>query len=111
MKYGMYIGRFQPLHLGHIKLFETELKQGNNILIALRDTEISEKNPYTIEQRKKMIHKAMKEWKGRYKIIKIPDIYGVFYGRKVGYEIKKITLPPEIENISATKIRNEKYGL
>ncbi len=46
----LFIGRYQPFHEGHKKLMEVELKEGNDVVIAIRDTEISEKNPYTIEE-------------------------------------------------------------
>jgi hypothetical protein len=34
-------------------------------------------------------------------------VSSVVYGRKVGYKIRKIKLPPNIEKISATKIRKK----
>ena len=53
-----------------------------------------------------MIKEAMAEWGKRVKIIIIPDVDEVCYGRKVGWGIRQIRLSKEIENISATKIRN-----
>ena len=41
------------------------------------------------------------------KIISIPDIESVNYGRGVGYEINELTPPEEIGNISATEIRKK----
>lgn len=102
----LFIGRYQPFHKGHKTLIETELKKGNPVLIAVRDTKKSDKNPYSYMKRKKMIKKELKDWK-KVEIMKIPDIAKVCYGRGVGYKIVKISLPEEIEKISATEIRNK----
>ena len=45
---------------------------------------------------------------GVIKVMIIPDIESVNYGRNVGYEIIEHEPPEEIKEISATKIRNEK---
>ncbi len=38
----------------------------------------------------------------------LPDIVGVFYGRKVGYVVEELNPPEEIGRISATSIREKK---
>ena len=107
--YSLFIGRYQPLHKGHIELIRTVLKEGKKALIAIRDTEIDEKNPYSIEERKGMIGKEFNGeiYRGTVRIIVIPDVEEVCYGRKVGWGIRQINLSPEIEKISATKIREQ----
>jgi hypothetical protein len=45
---------------------------------------------------------------GKLKIITIPDICSVEFGRGVGYDIIEHIPPQEIAEISATKIRNGK---
>ena len=47
----------------------------------------------------------MIDFQGKYDIIKVPNITNICYGRGVGYKIEEIVLPKEIQNISATKIR------
>ena len=42
---------------------------------------------------------------GMVKVISIPDIESVNYGRGVGYEINEFEPPKDIGKISATKIR------
>ena len=42
---------------------------------------------------------------GRIKIIKIPDIESINYGRGVGYKIIEHIPPQDVKEISATKIR------
>jgi hypothetical protein len=44
---------------------------------------------------------------GMLKIMVIPDIEGVYYGRDVGYKIEQLTVPEEVSAISATKIREQ----
>ena len=104
--YSLFLGRWQPFHKSHKVLIDTVLNEGKNVLIACRDTEINESNPYSYTERVKMIRKVYPNEK-RVKIIKIPDIEDICYGRKVGWGIRKIKLSKKLENISATKIRNK----
>ena len=62
-------------------------------------------NPFSFLQIKKEINKQLAIFKGRFKIILMPNISDIFYGRKVGYKIQKINLSKKIQQISATKIR------
>lgn len=107
MAASFFIGRWQPFHDGHKALVEVPLKEGKDVVIAVRDTPISSENPLTYKKRKKIIDKKLKRWRGRYRIIKIPDVAEVCYGRKVGYKIREIRLPAEIEAVSGTKIRRK----
>lgn len=106
MKYSLFIGRFQPLHDGHIALFQKVLDEGKFVLIALRKTPMDAENPYTIKERREMIRIAFPHITfPRLKVITIDDIEAVCYGREVGYEIRQIKLDESIEAISATDIR------
>jgi len=104
-KYGIFIGRFQPYHWGHIELVEQKLKEGVPALIMVRDIEPDEKNPFTTEQTVDMIRKYHSAKGDDVLVIIIPDIESVNFGRDVGYEINKFTPPDNIGFISATKIR------
>lgn len=110
MKYSLMIGRFQPWHLGHMTLAKKVLDEGRNLCIAIRDTKKDKDNPYSFRKRKRLICKSL--WKeiysGKVKIIKIPDTEDLVHGRKVGWKVREIKLDKEIENISATKIRDKK---
>lgn len=101
MKYSLFIGRYQPFHKGHQKLIQTVLDEGKNVCVAIRDTEISESNPYSAHEREKMIAEAFPQ----VKIIIIPDIEEIVYGRKVGWGIRELHLDAETEAISGTAIR------
>lgn len=107
-KTAIYIGRFQPFHLGHKKLFLKALKSSKQVCILVMDSQgINKKNPFSFTFVKKKIFEGLKEYKNRFIIIKIPVVSSVVYGRKVGYKIRKINLPMNIEKISATKIRKK----
>lgn len=49
MKFSLYIGRWQPWHEGHQWLIDQQLNQGNRVLLAIRDVQPDEKNPWTAE--------------------------------------------------------------
>lgn len=108
-QYAMFIGRWQPLHLGHKNLFQQALDEGKNLLICIREGEVNEKNPFTTEQVKEMIELeyALLVSCGIVKVIIIPDICSIEFGRGVGYDIIEHVPPTVIGDISATKIREE----
>ena len=108
MKYSMFIGRWQPWHDGHKWLIDQRLKEGKNVLICIRDVMPDEKNPYTCEEVYDNLTERLSYYiqKDFIKLMIIPDIESVNYGRGVGYEIIEHFPPNEIKEISATKIRN-----
>ena len=107
-KTSIYIGRFQPFHEGHKKLFLKTLKSSKQVCLLVMDSHnINKKNPYNFTTVKKKILKELREYRDKFIIIKIPVVSSVVYGRKVGYKIRKINLPSHIEKISATKIRKK----
>lgn len=100
----LFIGRFQPPHLGHMWLFEQKLNEGIPVLIAIRDIAPDEKNPLAPEQVKELWEKV---YDGQdVKVIVIPDIESVNWGRGVGYQTLEHVPPADIFNVSATQIRN-----
>lgn len=104
----LFVGRWQPFHKGHKSLIETVLKKRKPVVVAIRDTEISNQNPFSATERWTMIQKAFKKYGELVKIVVIPDIDEICYGRDVGYAIRRIDLDRKIEKISGTKIRIEK---
>lgn len=108
-QYAMFIGRWQPLHDGHKAMFQKAMQQGKNILICVRDGEVNEKNPFTSEQVKENIESNYASFfkEDEIKVMVIPDICSVEFGRGVGYDIIEHIPPSEIAEISATKIREE----
>ena len=109
MKYSMFIGRWQPWHNGHQWLIDQRLKEGKNVLICIRDMLPDENNPYTCEEVYDNLQVKFKGFidEGLIKIMIIPDIESINYGRDVGYEIIEHIPPKDIGKISATNIRKE----
>jgi cytidyltransferase-like protein len=54
-QHALFIGRWQPLHLGHQEMFKQAMNEGKNVLIAIRDIEPDEKNPFSAQQVKENI--------------------------------------------------------
>lgn len=110
-EYSLVIGRFQclPPHDGHVELIKTLLKEGKNVCIALREADLSEKNPYTSIDRRIAFENIFKQdiLKGRVKIIDLPDVVEVVYGRTPGWKIREVRLSKELESISGTKMRKQ----
>lgn len=102
----VFIGRYQPYHYGHIRLVEQKLNLDIPVLIMVRDIKPDDKNPFTTEQTVNMIRKYHESKKHNVEVIIIPDIESVNYGRGVGYEVNEFIPPKDIENISATMIRD-----
>tara|TARA_B100001121_G_C18189323_1_gene389432 strand:- start:50 stop:376 length:327 start_codon:yes stop_codon:yes gene_type:complete len=107
----MFIGRWQPWHDGHRWLIDQRLKQNKNVLICVREVREDDKNPYNPHKVKGNIEKKLHDLveAQRVKVIVIPDIESVNYGRGVGYEIIEHVPPQEVGKISATKIRKKLF--
>ena len=100
------LGRWQPWHAGHQKLFEEILKKTGQVNIMVRDVQGVDDNPFDFETVKKNIEDRLNpEFEGQFKIMLVPNITNICYGRGVGYKIEEIVLDEEIQKISATKIR------
>jgi len=102
-KFSLFIGRWQPLHKGHLTIFDKMRQEGRKILIGIRNTGIDEQNPFSVDERIEMIKKDVPDAE----FVVLPDIEAVCYGRKVGYEIREIKVDEATESISATKIREQ----
>ena len=107
--FAMFLGRWQPLHDGHKELFSQALNAGRNLCILIRDTPVSEKNPFTSEQVKQNIEEYYSEGvkNGNVVVMVVPNITSINFGRGVGYDIIEHIPPTEIADISATKIREQ----
>lgn len=109
MKYSMFIGRWQNWHQGHEWLIGQRIAKGKKILICIRDVEPDENNPRTAQEIYDHLSEHLEQRidAGEIKLIIIPDIESVNYGRGVGYEIIEHAPPEKIKGISGTKIREE----
>lgn len=104
----VFIGRFQPFHNGHKKLFINVLNKNKQVTILVMDSyKINNKNPFKFNFVKKKIIASLKKYTGKFIIIKIPVVSEVVYGRNVGYKIRKVNLSKKVQKISATNIRKQ----
>ena len=108
-QYSMFVGRFQPFHAGHRWIVNEILDEGKNVLIFIRDIEPDDKNPYTSQEVENRIVGELLDLiqDGRVRIMIIPDIESINFGRGVGYDIIEHIPPQEVSDISATKIREQ----
>jgi cytidyltransferase-like protein len=107
--YAMFIGRWQPWHKGHRWLIDQQLNQGKKVCIAIRDMQPDEKNPYSAIQVMMNITNELIDLveQGMIRIMIIPDIESINFGRGVGYDVIEHVPPADISEISATKIRKK----
>ncbi len=102
------LGRWQPFHEGHYTLFQEIIKKTGQVCIQVRDVQGVEDNPFNFKTVKKNIEKRLlPRFKNRFKVILVPNVTNICYGRGVGYKIEEIVLPKKIQQISATKIREK----
>jgi cytidyltransferase-like protein len=108
-QFAMFCGRWQPLHEGHQYIFKQSMEAGNNVLICIRDVKPDEKNPYSAQEVLANIEEFYKQeiQDGIIKVMIIPDICSINFGRGVGYDIIEHVVPENIAEISATKIREQ----
>lgn len=79
-KRGLFVGRFQPFHLGHLGAVKTALEHVEELIIVVGSAEYShtDKNPFTAGERVEMIRAALKEANidpSRYLVIPIRDVH------------------------------------
>jgi len=76
----LFIGRFQPLHHGHIYILKNILKSNKKMKIGIGSSQLSHtlNDPFTSEERKKFLKFALEKRSissKRYEIYDIPDIF------------------------------------
>lgn len=71
---GLVLGRFQPLHPGHLYLIDTAFKENDRIVICIGSAQLSE--PLPIEKRSQNMKKQLEILgydKNRYEIVELVD--------------------------------------
>ncbi len=134
----LFIGRFQPFHLGHLKAIKYILEENNEIIIVIGSTQYShsERDPLTAGERLFMITKTLISENidpKRFYIAQVPDVnnnvvwavlicsmvpsFHVMYSNntlvkrlfsELGYEVKSIPFFDR-DNLSATNIRDKMW--
>ena len=101
------LGRFQPWHEGHQKLFERALAKHGQVAVMVRDMPLTEDNPWQVDDICKNVELELAEFAGKFRVYSVPNIMNITYGRGVGYKIEEEVLDEETQKISATKIREQ----
>ena len=77
---GLYVGRFQPFHLGHLDAIRTVLESVDELVIVIGSAQYSHNanNPFTAGERLVMVRRALQEAKVDYTrlwIVPVPDVH------------------------------------
>jgi len=105
-KSALFLGRWQPPHLGHEAILETAFRDGLDVLLLVRDVPPDEGSPLTADA-------VAGLWRARYAgddrvvVRVVPDVVSIRYGRTVGYEVEEVEVSPMVARISATEIRRQ----
>lgn len=80
LKRGLFVGRFQPFHLGHLSGIKASLDLVEELIIVVGSAEYShsDKNPFTAGERIEMIRAALNGAKidpAKYMVIPIRDVH------------------------------------
>lgn len=77
---GLYVGRFQPFHLGHLEAIKRILEEVEELIVVIGSAQYShtKDNPFTAGERLVMIRKAIDEAKldhVRVWVVPVPDVH------------------------------------
>jgi nicotinamide-nucleotide adenylyltransferase len=76
---GLFVGRFQPPHVGHCEAIKALLKEVDELVIVIGSSQFSHElnHPFTAGERMVMVREALDEMgidPGRYYIVPVPDV-------------------------------------
>jgi nicotinamide-nucleotide adenylyltransferase len=77
---GLYVGRFQPFHLGHLEAIKKILEEVEELIVVIGSSQYShnKENPFTAGERLVMIRGALEEAKvdfTRVWVVPVPDVH------------------------------------
>lgn len=77
---GLYVGRFQPFHLGHLDAIKTVLKSVDELVIVIGSAQYSHNtnNPFTAGERLVMIRHTLQDAgvdPSRFWVVPVPDVH------------------------------------
>lgn len=80
MAQAIMIGRFQPIHKGHVEVIKQILQEVDELVIGVGSSQEGHtlENPFTAEERVRMIERALEEARidrSRTQIVSIPDVH------------------------------------
>jgi nicotinamide-nucleotide adenylyltransferase len=79
-KRGLYVGRFQPFHSGHLEAIQNVLKEVEELVTVIGSAQYSHNinNPFTAGERLVMIRRALQEASVDYSrlwVVPVPDVH------------------------------------
>ena len=80
VKRGLYVGRFQPFHLGHLSAIKDVLKEVEELVIVIGSAQYSHRinDPFTAGERLVMVRRALEEAQIDYErvwVVPVPDVH------------------------------------
>jgi nicotinamide-nucleotide adenylyltransferase len=77
---GLYVGRFQPFHLGHLEAIKEVLDDADELVVVIGSAQYSHNinNPFTAGERLVMIRRALQEASidnSRLWVVPVPDVH------------------------------------
>jgi nicotinamide-nucleotide adenylyltransferase len=77
---GLYVGRFQPFHLGHLEAIKEVLNDADELVVVIGSAQYSHNinNPFTAGERLVMIRRALQEAGIDYSrlwVVPVPDVH------------------------------------
>jgi nicotinamide-nucleotide adenylyltransferase len=77
---GLYVGRFQPFHLGHLEAIKEVLNDADELVVVIGSAQYSHNinNPFTAGERLVMIRRALQEAgidQSRLWVVPVPDVH------------------------------------
>ena len=77
---GLYVGRFQPFHLGHLEAIKKILEEVEELVVVIGSAQYSHNkvNPFTAGERLVMIRNALEDAKVDYSrvwVVPVPDVH------------------------------------
>jgi nicotinamide-nucleotide adenylyltransferase len=95
LKRGLFVGRFQPFHNGHMQVIKDVLRENGEIIIVIGSAQYSHRldNPFTAGERATMVRLALDEAKipvAKTWIIPVADVHvhTLWVAKVVGYTPK-----------------------
>lgn len=88
----LYVGRFQPLHMGHVKAIEYIMGKADELVIVIGSAQESHSldNPFTAGERVMMVRAALNEMRIdplKYYLIPVPDtlMHSIWVSEVIAY--------------------------
>ncbi|MFH1789358.1 MAG: nicotinamide-nucleotide adenylyltransferase [Candidatus Altiarchaeota archaeon] len=77
MATALFIGRFQPLHTGHVKAVKHILSKEDGLALGIGSAQYENTldNPFTLEERRRMLEAVFADSLDRIKIFSVTDIH------------------------------------